>query len=100
MASPLSCSKANVARFDGRPGRIISVGGVRWKWRVGSRSGVVAYSERGERLCARAHEVKGVPAEVFERGRWKRTSDGSVTPSEVADWMRREVEESKWHRVR
>ncbi len=74
-------------RFVLRPGRLITVQGVRWKWKCGKGCGVIAYSEKGQRAYAQAWEVKGCTPDVFERGQWKKTSDGMMTPAEVEAWL-------------
>ncbi len=71
-----------------QPGRLIVVDGVRWKWRCGKRGGVVAYSEHGERKFAHASEIKHITPDEFDRGQWKRTESGRVTPSEIAEWLK------------
>lgn len=69
-----------------RPGRELTVAGKKWKWQVG-RSNVVAYCENGTKLVAPTWTIKGVTPAVYDRGRWKRTSDASVLPSDVAKWI-------------
>lgn len=49
----------NCNRFVLRPGRLITVNGVRWKWKCGKGCGVIAYSELGQRAYAQAWEIKG-----------------------------------------
>lgn len=75
-----------------RRGRgIVDVGGTLWVWKVGRRGHhVVAYSEGGRRLLAHAADIKGVDPDVFERGQWKVTSDGMLTPADVAKWIEKE----------
>lgn len=75
-------------RFVRRPGRNITVSGVRWRWRIGKGGGCVAYSETGERRCEQAWRIKGQNhPDIFGRGQWKKTSDGMLLPSEVAAWL-------------
>lgn len=70
--------------FSRRKGRKITVNSVLWKWSVGESGYVLAYSETGKRLLVRANKVTG---RDFERGQWKRTSDGMVTPADIARWI-------------
>lgn len=77
----------NTTTLDRRPGRPIVVDRVRWKYRV-TKGSVVAYSEHGERRCSPSGEVKGLSPGAFERGQWKRTTDGMICPSDVAKWLR------------
>lgn len=67
-------------------GRRIVVAGTTWYWRVG-RSNVVARNDAGEKRCERIWTIKGLTPHDFERGQWKRTSDGQLTPGEVAAWL-------------
>lgn len=78
-------------KFDSLPGRILTVNGIRWKWVYGNK--IVARSEDDRRLIDWISIVKGLPNHVIERGHENRTSDGSIFPSEVAAWIKRE---SNW----
>ena len=71
-----------------RMGRKIIVNGIEWRWRVGKWGGVTMRSETGERLFADASTIKGQSdPEIFARGQYKRTSDGMVTPREIAQFI-------------
>ena len=70
-----------------RRGRLLTVAGTKWRWRCGRGGNVIAYSERGERRCAGAWAIRGMDPDTFDRGQWKRTSDGMVRPSDVAKWL-------------
>lgn len=74
-------------RFVLRTGRLIAVNGIRWKWKCGKGGGVIAYSELGQRAFAQAWDIKGCTPDVFGRGQRKTTSDGMLTPAEVAAWL-------------
>mgnify|MGYP000325988169 CR=1 FL=1 len=75
-------------RMVRRPGRNITVDGVRWRWRIGKGGGCVAYSETGERRCEQAWRIKGhSDPNTFGRGQWKKTIEGMMLPSEVAAWL-------------
>lgn len=76
----------NIDAYSKRNGREIFVCGVKWKWSVGS-SFVVAYSEKGEKRTSGVAEVKGISNENWERGKWKRTRDGMLKPSDVERWL-------------
>lgn len=66
--------------------RKIIVDGKEYKWRCG-RSYVVIRNEKTS-WCIPAWEITGVTADIFERGRYKQTSDGMVKPSHVANWIK------------
>jgi hypothetical protein len=79
-------SKTNFQRFRTR-GRLLTVAGTKWRWRCGKGGNVVAYSEYGKRLCVGAWTIKGMHPDIFERGKWKKTSDGMLKPSDIANWL-------------
>ena len=79
----------NIDRFSSRKGRKIIVDGILWKYIVPDFSGsIVAYSELGDRLCNYDHIIAHMDPDVFDRGKWKRTCDGSITPKMIAKWIR------------
>lgn len=45
----------------------------------------------GQRVVVANHELKGVTPDTFERGQWKRTSDGALTLAEVKAYILREI---------
>lgn len=71
--------------------RKIVVDEVEYRW-AGGDAYVVVQDSNGKRVCgADVCEVKGITAEAWEVGHWKGTSDGMITPSEVADFIRKKV---------
>jgi len=62
--------------------RRIVVNGEVWQYKIG-RSYVHIWTPRGRKLIKRAHEVAGRTPDVLERGQWKKTSDGMITPADV-----------------
>jgi len=73
--------------FETRKGRLLVIGTTTtWKWRMG-QSSVIAYSDKGERRCEKAWKIKGIHPNDWERGQWKRSQDGAVTPSDVVKWL-------------
>lgn len=84
---PAQSIKINKKRFPERRGRKIVVDGVKWKYTVGIES-VVAYSENGGRKCEMAWKIKGLShPDDFQRGKRKKSSDGSVFPCEIERWL-------------
>lgn len=73
--------------LESRRGRLINVGGVMWKWFCG-RGGVVAFSEKGERKFEWASTIKGISPDAWDRGHWKKSGDGALTPGDVAKWLK------------
>lgn len=67
--------------------RLINVDGEYWWWYVG-RSNVVAIGPNRQKLVAHCGQVNKVGTSNFERGQRKRTRDGAVLPSDVANWIR------------
>jgi hypothetical protein len=71
--------------------RKIVVDGIEWKYEIG-RGSVIARSEYGDRLVESLWRVKGSPdPHTFERGQDKLTSAGAITPSDVANWIKRGI---------
>jgi hypothetical protein len=79
-------NEGSLRRFV-RRGRLLTVAGTKWRWRVGRGGNVIAYSEHGERRCASAWAIRGMDPDTFDRGQWKRTSDGMVRPADIAKWL-------------
>ena len=66
--------------------RTLSIGDQNWQYTIGKVS-VVIKDPQGKRQSFPVWEVKGVSVEVFERGQWKKTSDGSVTPKDIRSYI-------------
>lgn len=66
--------------------RRIHIEGRVWEYSIGRGSAVIK-SPDGKRSDVRLAAIKGGTPNDFERGQWKRTSDGMVTPSEVKVWI-------------
>jgi hypothetical protein len=66
--------------------RRIVLNTVVWKYQVGKKN-VVIIDPHGNKLVVASHILKGVTPDTFERGQWKRTSDGMVTPSEIRKYI-------------
>ena len=64
--------------------RRIVVDGCTWLYHVG-RSAVAFRGPR--RFVARIGDVKGLDPDSIDKGRWKKTSDGMVTPRDVASFL-------------
>ena len=69
--------------------RKLVVGGAVWWWLYGSR--VCIWDPDGAKHTVPAWTIKGVTPDTLERGHWKRTSDGMLTPFEVADYIKSEL---------
>lgn len=70
-------------------GRKIVVDGIVWRWRTGMGGNVVARTLCGKRKHGTAYEIKGwSDPSVWERGQWKKTSDGMLYPSDIAKWLK------------
>lgn len=66
--------------------RNISVNGVRYRYRVG-KTFVVIRNET-KRLLVSCADVVGCSQNTWERGQWKKTQDGMVTPSRIAAFIK------------
>lgn len=65
--------------------RKIVVGGAEWKYHVGKIHTEARCGER--KLLGKLTDITGLTWDVLERGQWKRTSDGAITPKHIADWI-------------
>lgn len=70
--------------------RKITYEGTEYRWRFGQTYVIV---RKGRVVFARASpgEITGRTFAIFERGQWKRTSDGMVKPGQVLGLIRRTV---------
>lgn len=68
-----------------RSWRKIVVAGVDWTYYVGKCAVEARCGER--KIVGQLHDVAGLTPYVFERGRDKRTSDGMITPRQIAAWI-------------
>ena len=66
-----------------RKSRRVHVNGKVWIYRVGKGGGVVIYGPNDERISMYASWLKGQTPDLFERGQWKKTSDGMLKPRHV-----------------
>ncbi len=62
--------------------RKLHIDGDKWTYKVGN-SWVVIRGPNGERFQPSCCTIKGGSPHDYERGQWKRTSDGMILPSEV-----------------
>ena len=62
--------------------RTISLQTGQWRYKVG-RSFVRFVDPHGRASYVSAATVAGVTPDAYERGQWKKTSDGSVTPERI-----------------
>lgn len=67
--------------------RSITVDGTDWKWRVG-RSTIVAQSP-SKKVHIKIHNLLGVTPDTVERAKWKKTNNCNVTPSLIANWLKK-----------
>lgn len=67
--------------------RRIIVDGVEWKYHIGSGSAEARSGAR--KLSGTLSEISGGTSFSIERGRHKQSSDGMITPKQVAAWITR-----------
>ena len=67
--------------------RKIVVDGQNWQFMIG-RSFVKVVSPSGQGYVANHSEVTGRSWDTLERGIWKKTSDGMVTPANIEVFIR------------
>jgi hypothetical protein len=68
--------------------RLITIDGNKWKYVVG-RCFVKIWPPNGKSKIVWCHTVKGVDPYVYERGQWKQTSDGMITPKDIENYIRK-----------
>lgn len=68
--------------------RNIHLDGKVYRYVVG-KSYVAIRTPEGTKIVAFCSEVAGVTNDTFERGQWKRTSDGMVKPHHVKTYLER-----------
>jgi hypothetical protein len=66
--------------------RRMVVGFDEWYYKVGKQSAVL-WNPQGTRSTVSLSKLTGRSDDVILRGRWKRTSCGSVTPKEVRTYI-------------
>ena len=79
MTKP-SSRQSNRERFNTRPGRVIVVNNVRWKWFIGRMCGdIVAYSEHGDKVLSPSWKIDNTnPSDDVTF---------PVTPRNVENWL-------------
>jgi len=76
-----------------RSWRKVEVAGVRYRWRYGRGTIEIRRDEDGQVMLRVAdYELRGTTPDLFERGQWKGTSDGYVTPAMVRRAIERSLE--------
>ena len=68
--------------------RKLHIGNEIWEYRVGSGT-IVVVTPLGNKAYIPCHEVKGLSPDDFDRGKYKKTSDGTITPSELKAYIER-----------
>jgi hypothetical protein len=79
---------ASTKRMKGE--RSVEVGGATWSYRLG-RGNAVIVLPTGKKLVVRYADLTGRSPDIIERGQWKGTSDGMVTPEHVRRYIRRHL---------
>jgi len=68
--------------------RKLHIGNEEWQYKIGEGT-VVVKTPDGKRFNIGCHEVKGLSPDDFDKGKWKKTSDGMITPSELKAYIER-----------
>lgn len=63
--------------------RQVTVMGKVWRYFVGKQHTVLREPDTNRAIVVHNWEIKGCTPDVFERGKWKRTSDGMIKPGRV-----------------
>ena len=57
-----------------------------WEYRIGTAN-IQIFSPAGLKFCPTVSEVTGLSWDAIERGRYKRTGENEVVPSQVREWI-------------
>ena len=76
--------------------RTVTVDGEIWRWKCGTNYANLV-SPQGKRFNFPASQVAGVTPDVWERGHWKRTFDGMLTPRQVVHFIKGHLPFAKPH---
>lgn len=70
--------------------RYIVIGSERWEYKIG-KSYAHIWTPRGKKVIINSNTVNGTAPFTFERGQYKRTSDGMVTPKDVREYIEKNL---------
>lgn len=70
--------------------RKVHIGPEIWEYRIG-KGYTSIFSPNGKKFLAKNWDIVGNTPDIFERGQYKKTDDGMVTPSLVKDYIQRKL---------
>jgi len=73
--------------------RKVQVGGETWEFTTGKGNAVIKNPRTGKKTIVNYLKLTGRDWNTIERGQWKRTSDGMVTPGHVKAYIARYLSE-------
>lgn len=56
-------------------------------WQYG-KSSVVIIDQNKKKHIIQPHNIKKTNPDIFERGQYKKTSDGAITPKNISDYIK------------
>jgi hypothetical protein len=68
--------------------RKISVNNKIYHYRIGKGNTLILSFNFPLKIVVSNAKLKGVSEEVWERGQWKKTSDGMITPSDIKRYIK------------
>lgn len=68
-------------------GRKIVIGNKEWRWKIGTTGTTVIRSENGDKYIVDGGDLKGLESDTFFRGKYKRTTDGMITPKDIEQFI-------------
>jgi len=71
--------------------RTLVLGDKTYRYCITRCGGAVIYTPNGKKHVASFFELTGCSPDTYERGVWKRTSDGMVRPRTVRKYIQREL---------
>ena len=69
--------------------RKLHIANQEWQYRVGEGTVVVVPPDSDKKFYIKCHEIKGIPPDEFDRGKWKKNNNGMITPSELKAYIER-----------
>lgn len=74
--------------------RKVHVSGETWEFQTGKGCAVIRNPRTGKKTIVNYVKLTGRDWNTIERGQWKRTSDGMVTPADVKAYIEKHLSEA------
>jgi hypothetical protein len=71
--------------------RTLTIGGLKWVCVFGKGAVSIRSATTGRRIVVSYQDLTGRSIDSIERGQWKKTSDGMVTPADVRAYIEKKL---------